>query len=188
MVVFCIQINDMKNSLITFLLFFCMSAYAQKVLMPTDNGSKIHFVIKNFGVNVAGDLSGTKGSIRFDPQKPSSSAFDVTVQTSTIDTDNRRRDNHLRTDDFFDVAKYPVIRLASTKIEATNITATYKFTGLLTIKGITRTVSFPFKATPRGNGYFFEGGFRFNRLDFKLGKESTFMSDDVKVTLAVLAK
>lgn len=156
--------------------------------MPTDEGSKIHFVIKNFGINTGGDLAGMKGSIRFDAQKPSAATFEVTVQASTIDTDNDRRDNHLRNADFFDVTKYPLIRLASTKVEATNITGTYRFTGNLTIKDVTKVFSFPFKATAQGNGYLFEGEFNINRLEYNLGNESAFMSDEVKVSLSAFAK
>ena len=53
--------------------------------------------------------------------------MDVSVQVSTIDTDNEKRDKHLKTDDYFDVEKYPIIRIASTKIEGTTTRGTYIF-------------------------------------------------------------
>jgi len=179
----------MKNSLfLAILLFSFIGVFAQKTLVPTDEGSKIHFVIKNFGINTGGDLAGLKGTIKFDPQHPQVSDIDVTVQVNTIDTDNERRDKHLKNDDFFDAEKYPVIRINSSKIEATTTAATYMFTGNLTIKDVTREVRFPFTAKPSGAGYVFEGEFSINRLDYHVGGESATMSDDVKVSLKAFAK
>jgi polyisoprenoid-binding protein YceI len=179
----------MKNSLfIAILLFSFIGVYAQKDLVATDAGSKVHFVIKNFGINTGGDLSGMKGTIQFDPQHPGASSFNVTVQVSTIDTDNERRDKHLRHADFFDAEKYPTIRLTSKKIESATGPHNYIFTGDLVIKDVTRQVSFPFTAKPQADGYLFEGEFTINRLDYHVGGESATMSDDVKVSLSAFAK
>ena len=179
----------MKNTLfIAILLFTFIGVYAQKTLTPVDAGSKIHFVIKNFGIKTGGDLSGMKGTMKFDPAKPSSSSFDVTVAVKTIDTDNDKRDSHLKHTEFFDAEKYPAIRLASTKIETTNTAATYLFTGNLTIKGTTQPVHFLFTATAKEGGYLFAGEFEINRLNYKVGGESAIMSDKIKVSISAFAK
>jgi polyisoprenoid-binding protein YceI len=188
-VVFCSTTQNMKNSLfLAILLFSFIGVFAQKTLVPTDEGSKIHFVIKNFGINTGGDLGGLKGTIKFDAQHPQVSNIDVTVQVNTIDTDNERRDKHLKNDDFFDAEKYPVIRISSTKIEGTTTASTYMFTGKLTIKDVTKEIRFPFTAVPSGNGYLFEGEFSINRLEYHVGGESATISDDVKVSLKAFAR
>ena len=183
------KITKMKNySLLVLVLLISVCADAQKILVPVDKASKIHFVIKNFGFNTGGDFSGMKGNIRFNPDKPSTSNFDVSVDAPTIDTDNGLRDKHLKKEDYFDVIKYPLIRLASKKVEATNLAGTYKFTGDLTLKHITKPVTFLFKAIARDNGYFFEGDFRVNRLDYTVGNKSATLSNDVRIYLSALAK
>jgi len=186
---FAATICIMKNTLfLAVLLFSFLGVYAQKSLTPADAGSKIHFVIRNFGINTGGDLGGLKGTIKFDPLHPTASSFDVTVQVSTIDTDNDRRDNHLRSDDFFNAEKYPVIRIASKKVEATNVANTYMFTGNLTIKDVTKEIRFPFTATAKDGGYLFAGDFTIDRRDYNVGGSSATMSDEVKVSLSAFAK
>jgi polyisoprenoid-binding protein YceI len=179
----------MKNSLfLTILLFSFVSLYAQKTLVPTDAGSKVHFVIRNFGINTGGDLAGLKGTIKVVPNNPASSSIDVTVQAGTVDTDNEKRDAHLKTDDYFDVAKYPTIHLVSTKISASSTPGSYIFTGNLTIKAVTKAITFPFTTSVSNGASIFAGEFSINRLDYGVGKESATMSDDVKVQLTVAAK
>ena len=114
---------------------------ARSQLVPTDNESRVHFVIKNFGIKTGGDLTGLKGTIKFDPNNPTASSFDVTVDASTIDTDNNTRDGHLKKEDYFDVNKFPVIKMVSTNILRTNKPGRYQFNGNLTIKSTTKSVS-----------------------------------------------
>ncbi|MET0299408.1 MAG: YceI family protein, partial [Flavitalea sp.] len=85
------------------------SGFAQQ-LTPVAGESKITFKIKNLGFNTNGSFSGITGKISFDEAKPAGAIFDVTVPAKTIDTDNNKRDNHLRSDDYFDVKNYPEIR------------------------------------------------------------------------------
>lgn len=66
--------------------------------------------------------------------------FNVTIQTASIDTDNERRDNHLRSEDFFEVEKYPTITFKSTGIEKTG-EKTFKLTGDLSMHGVTKPVT-----------------------------------------------
>ena len=80
-------------SLIFLTFFYGLNAQNFK---PVDEGSKLHFDIKNFGIKTGGDISGMKGTIKFDAKKLTESAFNVTVDVATIDTDNGRRDTHLK--------------------------------------------------------------------------------------------
>jgi len=157
---------------------------------PTDEGSKVHFIIRNFGINTGGDLQGLKGNIVFTPANLKTSDFNVSVEVKTIDTDIRSRDKDLRSGSYFDAEKFPLITIQSTKIDKTNRTDSgwYYFTGTLTIHGVTKIILFPFTATLQGNDYLFSGKFDLNRLDFGVGESSSVLSKTVKVSLSVLAK
>ncbi len=87
------------------------------------------------------DFSGT---LTYDPANPAACAIDVTVQSASLDTRNDGRDKVLRSDDFFDVAKYPTLAFRSTAVAATG-TGAYSVTGDLTIHGITHRVTVPAK-------------------------------------------
>ena len=156
-------------------------------VQPQAAGSTIQFKIKNLGFNVTGALGGIAGQIHFDPAHPEDAAFDVTVEAGTIDTENGMRDDHLRGESYFNVQRYPRIRLVSTHISP-HKKGSYLFTGQLTIKDHTKEVSFPFTAAEaRGGGYRFMGAFTINRKDFDIGGFST-ISNELEVTLDVTAK
>ncbi|MEP6597456.1 MAG: YceI family protein [Ginsengibacter sp.] len=171
------------------LLIFSIIGTSQKYT-PADAGSKVHFVIRNFGIKTGGGLSGLKGIINFVPSNLDLCNSNVSVDVSSIDTDNGMRDKDLKGEKYFNLEKYPVITIKSTKINKTNKTdkGWYNFTGNLTIRGVTKTISFPFTATSQGNDYLFVGGFEINRLDFGVGKNSSVLSNTVKVSLSVLAR
>lgn len=156
---------------------------------PLDAGSKVHFVIKNFGIKTGGDFTGLNGEIVFDPEAVDHSHLDVTVKSSTVNTDNSMRDNSLRAD-YFESEKFPEIRISGKKIEKTNKTADgiYYFTGNLIIKGISKNISFPFKAEKRGNDYLFTADFEINRLDYNVGSKSAVLGNLVNISLSVVAK
>ncbi|HEY4112268.1 YceI family protein [Puia sp.] len=153
---------------------------------PTDPGSTIEFVIKNFGMNSRGTFSGLDGRISFDPKDNSKAVFDVSIAAATINTDNEMRDGHLKKDAYFDAEKYPRIRMVSTSISGPD-GGRYTFNGKLTIKDKTQDLSFPFVATPMGEDYLFKGSFTINRRDFGVGGSST-LSNNCIVNLSVLAK
>ena len=104
----------MKNIVPVLLLFFTSSVFAQRYV-PADDGSKVHFNIKNFGIKTGGQLTGLKGEILFFTTDLSACQFNVSVDASTVDTDNGSRDRHLKDSEYFDVEKYPEINITSTK-------------------------------------------------------------------------
>lgn len=162
---------------------------AQRALTPMDESSKVHFVIKNFGIRTGGDFSGLKGAVHFDPKNMAASSFDVTVNSSTIDTDNDSRDGHLKKEEYFDVKTYPTIRMTSTKIQATVKPGRYQFNGNLTIKSTTKPIVFQFVVEEKNGGYQFTSDkISLNRRDFGVGGSSISMSDNLTVTIDVFAK
>lgn len=182
----------MKSKLFSLIFYYSLTLpviSAQNVLTPVDQDSRVHFVIKNFGIRTSGDFKGIKGQIQFDPKNLSTSFFDVTVDASTVDTDNNTRDGHLRKEEYFDVTKFPTIHIKSTQTQMDK-NGKFILKGNLTIKGITKPIQFHFIPTAKKNGgYTFSSyDLTINRRDFTVGGNSISLSDDVKISLSVLAQ
>lgn len=152
---------------------------------PVDEQSEVKFTIRNFGINTNGTLKGLKGSIKFDPANLSASSFNVTVDVNTINTGVDGRDNHLRKEEYFDVAKYPLIRFVSTAIEKNG--NSYIAKGNLTIKAVTQSISIPFRVDQNADKIIFSSVFNINRKDFGVGGSSAVMGSNVDVSLKVSA-
>jgi len=115
--------------------------------------------------------------------------FSVDIKTASIDTDNDRRNNHLRSADFFDVEKFPSITFKSSSFEKTG-EKTFELTGDLTMRGVTKTVSLEGKV----NGIItdqrsqkLKAGLKLtgtiNRLEFGVGGDMASLGDDVEMTI-----
>ena len=134
----------MLKKVFTALAVFCVITTFGQNYTPTDADSKVRFVIKNFGINTGGTFDGLAGTITFDPSNLSGAVFNVSVEAKTVDTDVEARDNHLRKEEYFDVEKYPKVSFKSTKITATNKDGFFFMFGVITIKNISKEISFPF--------------------------------------------
>lgn len=154
---------------------------------PVDEGSAVAFEIKNMGFNTTGSFKGLDGKIVFNPKDLSRTSFDVTVDATTVNTDNEMRDSHLKKESFFDVEKYPKIRFVSTSCSGPDKNGHYTLSGKLTIKNTTKDMNFSFIATPMGDDYIFKGDFQLNRKDYGVGGSST-ISNNTTVSLTVRAK
>lgn len=129
--------------------------------------SVVNFKIGNMGVRtVKGSFKGLTGELTFQPDKLPSSGFNVCIKTATVDTDNKKRDDHLRTADFFDAEKYPSICFKSTEVKKSD--KGYTATGKLSMHGITKEIQIPFSYKDDK----LTGTLTLNRLDYKVG-EST---------------
>ena len=95
---------------------------------------------------VRGSFNDFEGSGRLDGSDPTRSSLRLTINTASVDTRNDDRDAHLRSADFFDVETYPTIAFTSTKIEAVG-DATFRVTGDLTIKDVTKPAEFDVELT-----------------------------------------
>jgi polyisoprenoid-binding protein YceI len=87
---------------------------------------------------VRGEFHGVTGTVTVDDSDISKSSVNVTIDATTVDTREPDRDKHLKSEAFFDVAKYPAITFQSTKVERNN-DGSLKITGDLTIRGVTKT-------------------------------------------------
>jgi len=178
----------MIKKVFTAIALFCVVTTFGQNYTPTDAGSKVRFVIKNFGINTGGTFEGLAGSVVFDPANLAGASFNVSVDSKTVNTDMEARDNHLRKEEYFDVEKYPKLSFRSTKITTTNKEGYLFMFGVITIKNISKEISFPFKQTSKDGGILFDGEFKLNRLDFGVGGKSFSMSDELNVELSIFAK
>ena len=178
----------LKGLLFLSVVFLTKPTIKQQSYVPTDNGSSVKFKIKNLGVNITGSFTGLAGQIQFDPANPASSIFEATIDVNSINTGIDMRDNHLRQDEYFDAKNYPTIKFVSTKVSPSNKSGILYVFGNLTIKNITKEISFPFKATGQETGYLFIGEFKINRRDFKVGGGSVTLGDNLTVLLSVFAQ
>lgn len=102
--------------------------------------SSVQFQIRYMGlVNVKGSFDKFQGVVQLDEKNLSKSSVKVTIESASINTGVEKRDEHLRTDDFFDCPKYPTITFVSKKVTPTG-KGKLKVMGDLTMLGVTREV------------------------------------------------
>jgi polyisoprenoid-binding protein YceI len=163
---------------------------AQHYYITDDKTSRVQFRIVNhliFTTTVNGYFKDLKGDIKFDPQNLKSSSIEATVAVKTISTGIDKRDKDLQGVKYFNTDKYPVIRITSTAVTATDKPDIYQLLGTLTIKGITKKIAFPFTATLCNRGYIFKATFTINRKDFQVGPDNA-IDDQLTVILDVLGQ
>ena len=98
------------------------------------------FTWNHFGFSTpSANFSDIQGTINVDNAKPANSSVNVTIPLSSLNTNVKALDEHLKTADFFDAAKYPNITFKSTKVQAISKNK-YKITGNLTVKDVTNPV------------------------------------------------
>jgi polyisoprenoid-binding protein YceI len=132
--------------------------------------SRVGFSIRHFVSDVDGKFKSFEGTISYDAQHPADSSVQFTVQAASIFTDNDQRDNHLKSPDFFDAAKFATLSFTSTRVTPKGSNS-YDITGNLTIKGVTKTVTVPASflgvvKTQQGEVAGFKSSFTINRLDY----------------------
>lgn len=121
--------------------------------------SIIGFSIRHLEIAwVEGRFKDFKGTVHFDEKDVTKSSVEFSAKVESIDTGVEQRNAHLRTADFFDVAKYPEMTFKSTRVER-NGKDKYVLRGDFTLKGVTKQVSIPFTVTgavkdPWGNTRF----------------------------------
>jgi polyisoprenoid-binding protein YceI len=167
------------------LLLVCAIAFSQ--YKPAQNISAVKFHVRNFGIRTDGMFRTLNGMITFDINHPLEAKFNVSVDASSIYTDNELRDSHLRGEGYFDVKTFPVISFVSRQITEGEKPGTFSMTGDLTIKGHSKTITFPFKYSTKNDEVNFTGSFNINRKDFDIGGTSV-ISDSVGVDLNVVVE
>ncbi len=102
--------------------------------------SAVEFSVKHMMVSTAkGRFTQFNGEVFFDDANPHLTEIDVTIQTSSVDTHDEKRDGHLKSAEFFDAATYPTMTFKSTKVEQLD-KENYRVTGDFTLHGVTKPV------------------------------------------------
>ena len=103
--------------------------------------SNAQFEVRHLGIsNVQGEFTKVSGTVMIDDSDITKSSVEASLDASSVDTRVSRRDDDLRSEGFFDVAKYPTITFKSTRVEKDG-EGKLKVTGDLTIKGVTKSVT-----------------------------------------------
>lgn len=157
------------------------------------------FKVRHIFTNVPGRFSQVEGKILLDEKNLANSSVEATIPAASIFTNNEKRDNHLRSEDFFWVEKHPNITFKSRKIVPGEGDA-FQIVGDLTIRGVTKEVTLdaeklgvvdagPMMGTRAG----FEAKTTINRKDYgilwnmNLDKGGVVLADEVEIALNVEA-
>jgi polyisoprenoid-binding protein YceI len=129
-----------KLFLVTLILLIPQFAFAESWKIDPAHTS-VEFKIKHLMISwVKGTFTDVQGSVVFDEAEPEKAVVNVKIATASIDTDNKKRDDHLRSPDFFDVASYPVMTFISEEVVVADGVPT-QIKGELTLHGETRKVT-----------------------------------------------
>ena len=118
----------------------CMPAAGADAWKVDPQHTAAQFAVKHLMIStVRGEFKGVNGAVNWDTQDITKSTVDIVIDTTTVSTGEEKRDGHLKSPDFFDVAKYPTMTFKSKKVEQAG-TEKLKVTGDLTIHGTTKEV------------------------------------------------
>jgi len=161
------------------------------------NHSQVGFSIRHFFSRVPGNFQKFSGDIVYDQANPTASSVKVSIDAASINTQNDKRDNHLRSEDFFYVEKFPALTFESTKVTPGTESGKLKVDGNLTMRGVTKPVTLDatfLGAGPSMNGEQrsgFQAVAKINRKDFgiiwnkTLDQGGTMLGDDVDININV---
>ena len=125
------------------LLSVAMTGFDLKNWSIDPSHSSIDFKVRHFFTPVSGSFEEYNSEIYFNPEEPENSSIDVTIQVSSINTENEKRDGHLLSGDFFGAEQFPTINFKSTDIEKTGENE-FVAHGTLSIKDVTKEFDLPF--------------------------------------------
>ena len=151
----------------------------------------VNFKISHLGYSwLYGTFKDFDGSFSFDAAKPQDSKVNVTLNTSSVDTNHAERDKHIRSGDFLNVSKHPTATFTSTSVKSTG-EGTADITGDLTLNGVTKPVVIAAKFIGEGKdpwgGYRagFEGSTKLKLKDFDIQKDLGPASQEVELIISV---
>ncbi len=173
---------------------FAAVAHAAPVTYSLDKShTEVGFEVRHFFSKVHGNFTSFDGTITFDEASPANIVVNTSAETKSINTGNERRDNHLRSGDFFAADSFPQLTFKSTKVTLVK-KGTYKVEGDLTLRGVTKKVVFDAEYLGAGStGMGVKAGFSattvVNRKDFNINwnkvlDNGSLMLDD-KVTIVL---
>ncbi|HWQ08866.1 MAG TPA: YceI family protein [Holophaga sp.] len=178
--------------------FIVLAAFLAFPLLASDTyqidpaHSEISFRVQHLGLSkVFGRFTNYQGAILLDDQDLSRSKVDVSIEAYSVNTESDARDKHLRSADFFDVARFPNVTFHSVSVKPAGKDR-FDVTGDFTLHGVTRRLTLPMAATgtartPKETRVGFEGTVTLNRSDYGMTYMPGIVGDGVAVTLGIEA-
>jgi len=191
------MMNKRQIRIVVFILVLIFLGFSNNALFAADTykvdtaHTYVMFRVKHLGVGYSyGRFNGPDGQFVFDESSPSNSSIEMQVKTKDVDTKVDKRDNHLRSPDFFNAAEHPVITFKSTSVKKIS-NDTYEVGGNLTLLGKTRPISMQARDTGAGKDPWgnyrrgFETTFTIKRSEFGMNFMLDGVSDEVDITISV---
>lgn len=151
--------------------------------------TSVSFKVGHVGISwIHGRFNEVAGSFAIDKDNPGKSSFTMTIQTASVDTGIKKRDDHLRSPDFFNAKQYPTITFKSTSVKAAG--EGYEVTGDFTMHGTTRPITFTLKGGkeaefPKGMMRIgFSTDLSLKRSDFGMDKLIPAAGDEVQISVS----
>lgn len=185
------QLNMKKVlSLLAFSLLPLTTIQAAETFEIDPIHSSVVFKVRHLNVaDFYGRFNEIKGTVSFDKDSPEKSSVIAEVPVESIDTHNDKRDQHLKSPDFFNAKQFPVISFKSTKVEKDG--DDFKVTGDFTLHGVTKSVTVEFDKVGEGKGMQGElraGGeteFKIKRSDFGMKFMPDAIGDEIEIKLSI---
>ena len=182
------------RTILAVLALAALPALAQDIYNIDPVHSEVSFKIRHLLAKVNGRFTKFAGTVKVDPKDITKSSVEVSIQADSINTDNEARDKHLRSDAFFDVAKYPVITFKSTAVREV-AKGKLEVTGDFTLHGVTKRITFPITNAGTGPGMkpgavvagFVDGALTIDRNDYGIKTFPGALGDEVAIALNVEA-
>jgi polyisoprenoid-binding protein YceI len=163
-------------------------AAAERLVISPEN-SKVEFVAAKVTRSHNGSFKQFAGAIDLVKNSVEGSRVSIDIEAGSVVTDEDDLTKHLKTPDFFDVAKYPKATFTSTKIEPGNAAgATHNVTGNFELHGIRKSIAFPATIQVAADSVSVNAEFAISRTDFGLiypGKADDLIRDGVVIKLAL---
>ncbi|MEO1518331.1 MAG: YceI family protein [Bacteroidota bacterium] len=154
----------MKKVLLYACLVLALSSFSLAGLFEAKISEDYH--VKFSTSKAVGSFRGLSGDIVFDPNNLESSRFDMRVDVGTINTGNKKKDKHAIGKSWFKTSAFPNIRFVSSDIEL--VDEEYLVSGTLTIRDVSKEISFPFTVEEMDGKRVFSGKFTIDRYDYKI--------------------
>ncbi len=170
-------------------------AHAANYKIDPDH-STVMFKVRHLIGKVTGRFDRFTGTFVYEKDKPKAWKAETTIEAASINTNTAKRDEHLRSEDFFDVKNYPTLKFVSTGVSDIQGNK-FKLNGKLTIHGVTKTVALDTEFLGEGKDPFgneqadFEARVKINRKDYGLTWNQAvetggaLVGDDVEIELAI---
>lgn len=156
-----------------------------------DSGhSSVVFRIKHVVAPFWGRFDKVSGTVQWDAAKPETASVELTVDVGSVNTNDGKRDDHLRGPDFFSAKEFPTMTFKSTKVTKKG-DGKLEATGDLTLHGVTKSITVPIEVTGEGESPFkdtragFEATFEIKRGDYGVKGYIPTISDEVRIVVAL---